>query len=199
MATFRPYHISVRIETEGRAATEVGPGEAFGTWALVDDSARLWEFMQLSPRKQVAFITDNAGTELLMDLALADYLLADPFPELLDPGGFDFHVQSTSPAIDAPTMTVAGDALATTPGAKLGMNADSALSTTRTTPGATPRVAYQRAPIRQRPRRFANARSPRLPRSLALLVRWAWTRMPSPCSSSPTWVRVQAWRWTSAP
>ena len=30
----------VRLATGGRTISEVGPGEAFGTWALVDDSAR---------------------------------------------------------------------------------------------------------------------------------------------------------------
>jgi CRP-like cAMP-binding protein len=30
----------VRLTTEGRVMSEVGPGEAFGTWSLVDDSAR---------------------------------------------------------------------------------------------------------------------------------------------------------------
>lgn len=30
----------VRLSTGDRAISEVGPGEAFGTWALVDDSAR---------------------------------------------------------------------------------------------------------------------------------------------------------------
>ena len=30
----------VRLSTGGRTTSEVGPGEAFGTWALVDDSSR---------------------------------------------------------------------------------------------------------------------------------------------------------------
>ena len=30
----------VRLSTGGRMTSEVGPGEAFGTWALVDDSSR---------------------------------------------------------------------------------------------------------------------------------------------------------------
>ena len=30
----------VRLATAGRTTSEVGPGEAFGTWALVDDSSR---------------------------------------------------------------------------------------------------------------------------------------------------------------
>jgi hypothetical protein len=44
---------------------------------LADDTAVLWEY--LAPRRcaQAAIITDNAGTELVMDLALADLLLAE--------------------------------------------------------------------------------------------------------------------------
>ena len=30
----------VRISTKDQVLSEVGPGEAFGTWSLVDDSAR---------------------------------------------------------------------------------------------------------------------------------------------------------------
>lgn len=30
----------VQLSTKGRTTSEVGPGEAFGTWSLVDDSAR---------------------------------------------------------------------------------------------------------------------------------------------------------------
>ncbi|HEX7879112.1 MAG TPA: cyclic nucleotide-binding domain-containing protein, partial [Candidatus Eisenbacteria bacterium] len=30
----------VRLAAAGRTISEVGPGEAFGTWALVDDSSR---------------------------------------------------------------------------------------------------------------------------------------------------------------
>jgi len=41
---------------------------------LVDDTARVWELLRGGSRK-IAFITDNTGTELLNDLALADFLL----------------------------------------------------------------------------------------------------------------------------
>ncbi len=30
----------IRLSTDGRTTSEVGPGEAFGTWSLVDDSER---------------------------------------------------------------------------------------------------------------------------------------------------------------
>ncbi|MCS7222433.1 MAG: damage-control phosphatase ARMT1 family protein [Anaerolineae bacterium] len=44
---------------------------------LVDDSARVWQFLQERPHRRWILITDNAGTELLMDLALADFLLEE--------------------------------------------------------------------------------------------------------------------------
>jgi len=44
---------------------------------LVDDSARIWEFLQAQPRHRLGIITDNVGTELLMDLALVDLLLRE--------------------------------------------------------------------------------------------------------------------------
>jgi len=42
---------------------------------LVDDTATLWEFLRTTRCRRVAILTDNAGTELLMDLLLADQLL----------------------------------------------------------------------------------------------------------------------------
>jgi uncharacterized protein with ATP-grasp and redox domains len=42
---------------------------------LVDDTLTVWECLSNQPCRRVAIITDNAGTELLMDLALADFLL----------------------------------------------------------------------------------------------------------------------------
>ncbi len=41
---------------------------------LVDDTAQIWDHMRAQPGR-VDFICDNAGTELLFDLALADFLL----------------------------------------------------------------------------------------------------------------------------
>ncbi len=41
---------------------------------LVDDSARVWDFLR-DARGRVDFICDNAGTELCFDLALVDFLL----------------------------------------------------------------------------------------------------------------------------
>jgi hypothetical protein len=42
---------------------------------LVDDTPALWDFLRTGERRRVALIADNAGTELLMDLALVDFLL----------------------------------------------------------------------------------------------------------------------------
>ncbi len=44
---------------------------------LVDDSGRVWEYLHAQPRHRLTIITDNAGTELLMDLALADFVLGE--------------------------------------------------------------------------------------------------------------------------
>jgi uncharacterized protein with ATP-grasp and redox domains len=41
---------------------------------LIDDTARVWEFLQ-TPRARIDFIGDNAGPELLFDFALTDFLL----------------------------------------------------------------------------------------------------------------------------
>ena len=42
---------------------------------LVDDTATLWDYLRTRSLRRIAILTDNAGTELLMDLLLADYLL----------------------------------------------------------------------------------------------------------------------------
>ncbi|MCO6451941.1 MAG: protein-glutamate O-methyltransferase family protein [Caldilineales bacterium] len=43
---------------------------------LVDDTAKVWEYLERSGGADIVLIADNAGTELLMDLALLDWLLA---------------------------------------------------------------------------------------------------------------------------
>ncbi|MGC8878537.1 MAG: damage-control phosphatase ARMT1 family protein [Anaerolineae bacterium] len=43
---------------------------------LIDDAPRIWEYLTQKPRNILVLITDNAGTELLMDLALVDFLLS---------------------------------------------------------------------------------------------------------------------------
>lgn len=43
---------------------------------LADDSAALWDFLRTQGADRIAFIADNAGTELLLDIALIDFLLS---------------------------------------------------------------------------------------------------------------------------
>jgi uncharacterized protein with ATP-grasp and redox domains len=42
---------------------------------LVDDTAATWEWLRAKRPSPIAFMADNTGTELLMDLALIDFLL----------------------------------------------------------------------------------------------------------------------------
>ncbi|MCS7260293.1 MAG: damage-control phosphatase ARMT1 family protein [Anaerolineae bacterium] len=42
---------------------------------LIDDTPRIWEYLTQQARHTLVLITDNAGTELLMDLALVDFLI----------------------------------------------------------------------------------------------------------------------------
>ena len=48
---------------------------------LVDDSNRLWDLLRTKECSRLALLADNAGTELLMDLALVDYLLCQDLVE----------------------------------------------------------------------------------------------------------------------
>ena len=48
---------------------------------LVDDSNRLWDLLRTKECSRFALLADNAGTELLMDLALVDYLLCQDLVE----------------------------------------------------------------------------------------------------------------------
>lgn len=43
---------------------------------LVDDTERVWGYLNSKPGGKLVIITDNAGTELLMDLALSDFMLS---------------------------------------------------------------------------------------------------------------------------
>jgi uncharacterized protein with ATP-grasp and redox domains len=44
---------------------------------LVDDTAEVWRFLASRRAARLVIIADNAGTELLTDLALADFLLGN--------------------------------------------------------------------------------------------------------------------------
>jgi len=43
---------------------------------LVDDTGAIWDLLRTRPGGRIAIITDNAGTELTMDLALSEHLLS---------------------------------------------------------------------------------------------------------------------------
>jgi hypothetical protein len=67
-----------RTDLSYNVATTIGPTRHVADERanmLVDDSVRVWQQLASPTRRRVAIINDNAGTELLMDLALADFLL----------------------------------------------------------------------------------------------------------------------------
>jgi uncharacterized protein with ATP-grasp and redox domains len=51
---------------------------------LVDDTQQIWEYLTEKPGRQLGVITDNAGTELLMDLALTDFILSEGLAARVD-------------------------------------------------------------------------------------------------------------------
>jgi uncharacterized protein with ATP-grasp and redox domains len=51
---------------------------------LVDDTEQVWKYLMHKPRRRLGNITDNAGTELLMDLALTDFILSEGLTERVD-------------------------------------------------------------------------------------------------------------------
>lgn len=48
---------------------------------LVDDSSQLWDLLRTKGCSRLTLLADNAGTELLMDLALVDHLLCQDLVE----------------------------------------------------------------------------------------------------------------------
>jgi len=60
----------VRLSTDGRTMSEVGPGEAFGTWSLVDESARGHQATCADSGRVLALNRDD-----FYDLAAADLTL----------------------------------------------------------------------------------------------------------------------------
>ncbi len=51
---------------------------------LVDDSGALWDYLRAHPPRTLAILLDNAGTELLADLALADFLITERLAARID-------------------------------------------------------------------------------------------------------------------
>jgi damage control phosphatase ARMT1-like protein len=62
------YNVGANIEPRSMEAERVN--------ILVDNTLRVWEYLSSQPRS-LAIIADNAGTELLHDLALIDFLLSE--------------------------------------------------------------------------------------------------------------------------
>jgi uncharacterized protein with ATP-grasp and redox domains len=62
------YNVATRIQKADRIEDE-------RVNVLVDHAERVWDYLASQPRRRVVMITDNAGTELAMDLALVDFLL----------------------------------------------------------------------------------------------------------------------------
>jgi hypothetical protein len=66
-----------RTDLSYEVATQRGSKQEESSNLLVDDSERVWRYLKQRPDRRLAIITDNAGTELLFDLALADFLLSE--------------------------------------------------------------------------------------------------------------------------
>jgi uncharacterized protein with ATP-grasp and redox domains len=69
-----------RIDLSYKVAMEAGRAERLEDERknlLADESAHIWRFLQAAPRRRIAMIADNAGTEVTMDLALVDFLLGN--------------------------------------------------------------------------------------------------------------------------
>jgi uncharacterized protein with ATP-grasp and redox domains len=64
-----------RIDLSYRAVVGLGIAHGASTNLLVDDTERAWRLLRRRPADTVIVVNDNAGTELAMDLALADFLL----------------------------------------------------------------------------------------------------------------------------
>lgn len=64
-----------RTDLSYNVAEQVGDVDDERSNLLVDDTRRVWEFLRQQPGRCVAIIADNAGTELLIDLALVDFML----------------------------------------------------------------------------------------------------------------------------
>lgn len=69
-----------RTDLSYNVANTIGPTQAIHSERaniLVDHTSRVWDFIQAHGSLSIHVITDNAGTELLMDLALSDFLLSN--------------------------------------------------------------------------------------------------------------------------
>jgi signal-transduction protein with cAMP-binding, CBS, and nucleotidyltransferase domain len=142
----------VRLFTGDQMTSEVGPGEAFGTWSLVDDSARghraecTEDGLTLALNRDEFYDVAAGDLTLLQEVvrALAKRLrtLVAERPEearvegegVEKPEALEVAEQATAPTGDAPAPT--GDAPAPSPGASL-----AAAAVGRPLPEGAPAVA----------------------------------------------------------
>ncbi len=76
-----------RTDLSYNVATSLGPTQDYSDERvnlLVDDTALIWDKLSSRSYRKVAIITDNAGTELCMDLALVDFLLNEQMVQRVD-------------------------------------------------------------------------------------------------------------------
>ena len=127
----------VRMTLEGRMTSEIGPGEAFGTWALVDDSDRGHRVECLEDGLALALHRDEfydvaAGDLVLLQQVLRALakrlraLVADrPEEARIEPEGSEkdgaTEAQSTSEAAVTPPLVAAPDAGEALAAAALGL------------------------------------------------------------------------------
>jgi len=64
-----------RIDLSYRSVAGLGIAHGASANLLVDDTEQVWRLLRRRPADKVIVVNDNAGTELAMDLALADFLL----------------------------------------------------------------------------------------------------------------------------
>jgi hypothetical protein len=98
-----------RADLSYNVARELGAFMGGSDDLLVDDTAAVARHI-LATRGPVAIIADNAGTECLMDLALADHLLAVGVP------GVELHLKDHPFFVSDTTVPDIGDALASLAG-----------------------------------------------------------------------------------
>ena len=68
----------VQLSTDGRVMSEVGPGEAFGTWSLVDDAARGHRAVCVDDGRTISLLRDD-----FYDLAAGDLTLLSELVRVL--------------------------------------------------------------------------------------------------------------------
>jgi uncharacterized protein with ATP-grasp and redox domains len=76
-----------RTDLSYNVAAQVGRGtglEEERPNLLIDNTEQVWEYLTHKPHRRLSIITDNIGTELLMDLALTDFLLSEGLAERVD-------------------------------------------------------------------------------------------------------------------